>query len=119
VTLGAGEYDTRITIQSVTITKDDTYGAATPTWASITASPIWARVRDGRPSRSEQVRQGLELARNQTVIETRYRSDVDSSMRVIVHRATDEIYQIVGGPAEIGRREGLEMVVERASTVEE
>jgi hypothetical protein len=38
-------------------------------------------------------------------------------MRVTVHGDSDVIYQIVGGPAEIGgRKEQVEMVLERFSS---
>jgi SPP1 family predicted phage head-tail adaptor len=113
----AGSFDTPITIERKTITKDTTYGAAVESWVSITGTRrIWAEVRDVQPSRSEAVQQGLQVATNQTRIRMRYRSDIDSSMRITVHRATDQLYQIVGGPAELGRRVGLEIVAEKYST---
>ena len=47
----------------------------------------------------------------------RYRSDVTSDMRVTVHSdAGDVVHQIVGGPAEIGRREWTEFVIEKYSS---
>ena len=80
---------------------------------------VWAEVQDALPSRSEAVRQGLAQARNQTRIRMRWRSDVDSSMRIVVHGDdADTVYQIVAGPAEIGagRKREIEVVCERYST---
>lgn len=120
----AGQLDRRITIERKVVTQDATYGTEQITWTPLVvlpgsptvAAPLWAQVSDVLPSRSEAVKQGLAIAANQTRIRIRYRSDIDSSMRVIVHSNTDVIYQIVGGPAMIGRREWLEMVCERYSS---
>jgi SPP1 family predicted phage head-tail adaptor len=119
----AGQLDRRISIERKVITQDSSYGTEVINWVPLVAIgspavavPLWAQVQDVLPSRSESVLQGLALARNQTRIRIRYRDDVDSSMRIKVHHATDIIYQIVGGPAMIGRREWLEMVCEKASS---
>jgi len=120
----AGQLDRRITIEYKQVTQDADYGTEIITWVPLvvqpgsptTAAPMWANVVDVPPSRSEAVKQGLALARNQSRITIRHRSDVDSSMRITVHGETDVIYQIVGGPAEIGRKQWLEMVCERYSS---
>lgn len=105
---------------------DSTYGTAKPVWVPLTYLPgspavaekFWAEVQDALPSRSESVRQGLTVARNQTRIRLRWRRDIDSAMRVRLHGdGDDEILQIVGGPAEIeGRKGRIEIVCERYST---
>ena len=46
----------------------------------------------------------------------RYLAGIDSTMRVVIKRPAPLIYQIVSGPAEIGRRVGLEIMAERYST---
>lgn len=112
--LAAGDLDTRVTFQRKSATVDADSGRDIVTWVDV--ATVWAQVQDVLPSRSEAVRQGLEVAKNQTRIRTRYRSDIDSAMRVVVQRREDVTYQIVGGPAELGRREGLEIVCERYST---
>lgn len=116
----------RFTIQQPTVTRDATYGSAVKTWAPLEvvagtspeeAVKYWGEVRDALPSRSEAVRTGLDQARNQTVLRMRWRDDVTSAMRVILHGETEVLYQIVGGPAEVeGRKKMLEMVLERYST---
>ena len=114
-----------ITIEQKSVTQDPTYGTEVVTWVPLDPEPgspsvairFRAEVQDALPSRSESVRQGLELARNQTRIRMRWRGDVTSDMRVTVHGDTDVVYQIVGGPAEIGgRKRRLEMVIERYSS---
>lgn len=114
----------QVTIEKPTETKDATYGSVIPDWeplVMVDASPeeaerFWGFVRDVPPSRSEAVRQGLEQGRNQTVLRIRYRSDVTSAMRVTLHLDSAVVYQIIGGPAEIGRKQWLELVLERYAT---
>jgi head-tail adaptor len=107
------------------VTLDPTYGTEIVTWVPLITQPgspsvaqrIWANVVDVQPSRSEAVKMGLEIARNQTKVTIRFRSDVDSSMRIIVHWGNvDVVMQIVGGPATIGRKEWTEFVTERYSS---
>jgi hypothetical protein len=43
----------------------------------------------------------------------RYRSDVTTDMRVVLFRPTEQTWQIIGGPAEIGVRDGIELMIER------
>jgi head-tail adaptor len=121
----AGELDREITIERKQATQDPTYGTEIVTWVPLVAqvgSPVIAQrfnaqVQDALPSRSESVRMGLDLARNQTRLRMRYRTDIDSSMRVTVHGETDIVYQIVGGPAMIdGRQQFLELMLERYSS---
>ena len=121
----AGKLDRQITIERKSVTSDPNYGTEVITWAPLSVLPgsppvaerFWAEVQDVMPSRSESVLQGLAVARNQTRIRMRWRSDVTSAMRVIVHGDADVLYQIVGGPAEIrGRKTMLEMVCERYSS---
>lgn len=120
----SGMFNRQITIKVPTVSKDPNTGAQVLTYLPLVAtaqSPdpgerFWARVRDVPPSRSEAVRQGLQTARNQTVIRIRWRADVTSDMQVTVHGDSDVVYQIVGGPAEVGgNKRFLEMVCERYS----
>lgn len=115
----------QISIERKSVTQDSTYGTETVAWVPLVAaagSPVvaerfWAEVQDALPSRSESVRNGLAVAKNQTRIRMRHRSDVDSTMRITVHGSADVIFQIIGGPAEIGGRKAyLEMMCERYST---
>lgn len=104
----------RITIEKKVVTQNADYGTEVITWSPLAV--VWANVQDVLPSRSEAVKQGLALAANQIRVRFRYRSDVDSSMRIVVRGATDRTLQIVGGPAEIGRHEFTEVVCEMYSS---
>ena len=109
--MNPGPLDTRIRIEYPDATQDADYGTPVPVWTLLAV--VWANVQDVMPSRSESVRQGLEVARNQTRIRYRFRQDVDSSMRVVIGSRT---LQIVAGPAELGRHEYSEVICESAST---
>lgn len=122
--VNSANFNCQITVEYQAKTQDATYGTDIVSWQPLSVLPgspevaerFWAEATDMAPSRSEAVRQGLATARNQTRIRMRWRDDIDSSMRVIVHRDSDVIYQIVGGPAMIGRKDTLEMVLERYSS---
>ena len=125
VRVAAGTLNRLITIERKQVVQDASYGTEVITWVPLAVLPgspavaerFWAEVQDALPSRSESVQQGLAVARNQTRIRIRWRSDVDSSMRITVHGDIDVVYQIVGGPAEIrGRRIMLEMMCEKYSS---
>ncbi len=118
-------FNRQITVEKRRTTQDSQYGTEVNTWVPLVAYPgsptvavrFWAEVQDVLPSRSESVAQGLQVARNQTRLRMRWRDDIDSTMRVIVHGDSDTYYSIVGGPAEImGRKVAIEMVLERFSS---
>jgi len=111
--MNLGSLNTRCRIEYPVIAAGD-YGEPVTTWALLAV--VWASVQDALPSRSETVREGLTVARNQTRWRARYRTDVDSSMRIIINRPPETIYQIVGGPAELGKHEGIECVLEKYSS---
>ena len=108
--MNVGPLDTRIAIEYQATSQDSDYGTPVVTWTPLAV--LWANVQDVMPSRSEAVRQGLQIARNQTRVRYRYRSDVTSAMRITVRGATDRVLQIVGGPAELGRHEYSECMCE-------
>lgn len=118
----AGDLDRRVTVEYPVTTQDATYGTELITWSPLVATgsppvavPLWAQWQDVLPSRSESVTQGLAVARNQSRVRMRYRSDFTSAMR-ITRYDTGIVYQIVGGPATIGRNEWSEFMVERYSS---
>lgn len=109
-----GQLDRRITIQQKTVTQDPDYGTEVTSWTTF-ASRIAAQVQDVLPSKSESVQQGIRVATRPARVRIRYRTGITSDMRVVVHGTTDRTMQIVGGPAEIGRREWTELVCEEYS----
>jgi hypothetical protein len=83
------------------------------------AVPVWVKFEDVPPSRSESVRQGLQSARNQSRVVTHFNADIyasGSKLRVIRKGPPDITYEVVGGPAILGRLEYLELMVERYSS---
>ncbi len=110
-----GSFMRLVSIDAPVDADEGSFGPALDRWERL--ATFRAEVRDILPSRSEAVRQGLEVARNQSRMRMRWRNDIDSTMRVIVHGDSDVVYQIVGGPAEVGgRKRMLELVLERYSS---
>lgn len=113
--MNQGRFSRSISIDYPVYETDAGYGSRLVRWDRLTTCQ--AEVQDFLPSRSEAVRQGLQQARNQTRLRMRWRGDIDSTMRIVLHGEADIVYQIVGGPSEIGgRKRELEMVLERYSS---
>src|SRR5687767_10649901 len=105
--------------------KDATYGTPSGSWTPLAYAPgspaiaakwqvEWMPVM---PSRSESVRQGLEVAREQVRLRMRHRSDITAAQRVRLYGDTETLWQVVGGPTSIeGRQRRLELVLEKFST---
>lgn len=108
----AGKRDKRITILRAAAVQDPDYGTQTIEW--VPYAQTWADVQDMLPSRAERVADGISLARRPCRIRMLYRDDITSDMRVEIGTRT---LQIVAGPAELGRREGIEIVAEELSTM--
>jgi head-tail adaptor len=116
----AGKLDRKVIIESPLSTPDPVYGTPVISWVPLVTLPgsppvaaqLWANVADAPPSRSESVKLGLQVARNQVVVTLRYRADITSAMRITEVDAPQRVLQIVGGPAQIGRRRWSECVCE-------
>lgn len=108
--LAAGDLNRRVTIQRpVADTSFD--GAGSGTWTEV--ATVWAQVQDVLPSRAERMADGINIATRPARVRMRFRSDVTPDMRFVMG---ERIMQIVAGPAEIGRRDGLEFMVEDYSS---
>lgn len=105
--------DTRVRIEYKSVVQDSVYGTETITW--LPKATVWAEVMDVLPTRqqAEQMRNNTQVSVRRTRVRMRYRSDIDASMRCIIGGV---VHQIVGGPAEIGRHEWMELLIERTST---
>lgn len=123
--MNSSKHDCQITVQQRSITQDPDDGTDIVGWVPLVAaagSPVigerwWAEVQDVMPSKAEAVRSGVANARQHTRVRMRYRSDIDATMRIIVHRDTDVVYQIIAGPAQIGgRKDRIEFVCEHYTT---
>lgn len=100
----AGRMDRRIEIQGKTITPD-AHGEETEGWATI--ATVWAEKRENGGSERFTAQQ---LIGSQVVT---FRFRWSNAVKVITseHRILFDgrIYEIEGGPREIGRREGIEV----------
>jgi head-tail adaptor len=86
--------------------------AGQETWLPV-GGVTFAQVRDVLPSRSETTDDGLPLATRRARVRIRYREDITPDMRIIYGTRT---MQIIAGPVELGRQEGLELMAEDYST---
>lgn len=112
--LKTGQLNRRCRIEYKTVSPDPHFGTDIITWVALTT--LWCELQDILPSRSESVKNGLEIATQQTRVRMRYRADVNSSMRLVLLSPVEAIYQIISGPAIIGNKEGIELVVEKYSS---
>lgn len=85
--------------------------AGSGTWELV--GEVFAEVQDVLPSRGERQVGGFNMAMRPARVRIRWRTDVTPAMRF---KMGSRIMQIVSGPAELGRREGLEFMVEDYSS---
>lgn len=94
-------------------------GAGLGSWEKV--AEVRASVQDVLPSRSERLAEGINLATRPARVRMLFREDVTPDMRFVmgakildgeVDYSAARIMQIVSGPAELGRREGIEFMVE-------
>ena len=107
-----GDLDTRIRIEQRVVPNapaaDD---AGAQEWELF--GNAWAQVQDVLPSRGERVADGVTLSNRPARIRMRFRSEINSDMRIVIG---SRILQIVAGPAMLGRREWLELMAEEYSS---
>lgn len=96
-------------------------GAGSGTWALV--AEVAASVQDMLPSRGERIADGIRIANRPARVRMRFHPAIAANMRVLVGRNlrdadgnigwhTDRTAQIITVPAELGRREGLEFMIE-------
>ncbi|WP_313075856.1 head-tail adaptor protein [Melaminivora sp.] len=110
--LKAGDLDKRVRIEGYTVTRDPDYNTEIRTWGPI--ATVWAQVQDVLPSKSETVQDAVQMAERPSRVRMRYRAGITPDMRLVVlgvDGAPDRVCEIVAGPAELGRREGIELLV--------
>lgn len=114
MSINAGTFNRRVRIEYKVATPDAHFGTEIITWTTL--ATVYCELVDVLPSRSEAVKNGLVMAANQTRMRCRYRTDINSSMRIVWMLPVQTIYQIIAGPAMIGNKEGLELMLEKYST---
>lgn len=109
--MNAGKLNRRVTILQRVRTQDPTYGTDLLSWAPL--ATVWAEVQDVLPSRGERVATEVSLASRPARVRMRWRDDVSQANRVEIDGRQ---MRVVAGPAMLGLREGLEIMVEELST---
>lgn len=104
----------QVRIEYPAVSQDATYGTPVVTWTTLATT--FAEVQDALPSRAEKSGDGIQTATRPARIRMRWRTDVTSAMRLVLLNRGNRILQIVSGPAELGRRKGIEMMAEAFST---
>lgn len=104
--LAAGELDRFVRIERP-VADTSLTGAGSGTWALV--DEVWAGIRDMLPSRGERIADGISVATRPARVRIRYRDDINAAMRIVDGA---RVMQIITVPAELGRREGLEFMVE-------
>ncbi len=105
----AGTLDRRIRIEKP-VSDEALDGAGSGSWQLV--AEAWASVQDMLPSRGEKIADGISVTSRPARVRMRYRTDVTSGMRFV---SGERVMQIVAGPAELGRRDGVEFMVEEYS----
>lgn len=110
----AGQLDREVTFLRRETTQDPTYGTALEgDWVPV--ATVWAQVQDMVPSRGERMVEGVSFAARPCRIRIRYREDISSDLRLTIDGRAGA-HRIVTQPAELGRREGLELLAEQLTT---
>lgn len=91
-------------------------GAGQSDWRPF--AEAWAAVQDLPSTRLDHVSGTLDIVRRPTRLRMRYRPDITPALRIVIDPglASQRTVEIVAGPIELGRREGLELLVQDYST---
>ncbi len=109
----ASKLDRLVQVLQPVAAQESTYGTRTVSWLPLD-DPVWASVQDVLPSRAEYVAEAVAIARRPCRVRMRWREDVTSQMRLRLEDG--RVLRITAGPAEIGRREGIELMAEELTT---
>lgn len=108
----ASKLDTRIRIERKLVTRDPQYGTEVVAWTEFAC--VWAEVKDILPSKAERLADSIQIGRRPARIRFRYLAGLAADMRIIID---NRIHQIISGPATLGRRDAMEIMVEEHSSV--
>lgn len=107
----AGHLDRTIRFERQAEAADDSFSAGQDAW--VTVVTVRAQVQDVMPSRAERAGEAVKIANRPARVRIRWRSDITADMRIVYG---SRIMQLLGPPAELGRRQWLEMMAEDYST---
>jgi head-tail adaptor len=107
----ASSLDIRIRIERKVVARDLQYGTEEVTWGQFAC--VWAEIRDILPSKAERLADSIQIGRKPARIRIRYLAGLAADMRIIID---NRIHQIISGPAILGRRNAMEIMVEEHSS---
>lgn len=107
----AGSLDREVTILAKTTAQEATYGTKQASWSPL--DTVWAEVADVLPPRGDRVAGEITITRRNARIRMRWRDDVSQANRI---ELDGRQMRIISGPAMLGRRHWLEIMVEELST---
>lgn len=109
--MDVGRFDRQVTILARGTTREAVYGTKTDAWVPV--ATVWAEVQDVLPSRGDRLADELVITSRPARVRMRWRDDVTQGNRIEIDGRQR---RITAGPAMIGRRDGLEIMVEELST---
>lgn len=109
--MNAGKLDRRVKILARVENPESTYGTKQLTWATV--ATVWAEVKDVLPSRADRLTEEMVITRRPARVRMRWRDDLTQANRIEIDGVQ---MRIAAGPAMLGRRDGLEIMVEALST---
>jgi head-tail adaptor len=107
----AGELNRQVTILRRIVTKDPIYNTDIIVWEPV--KTVYAKITEVLPARGEEISSEISLASKPAKVVMRWRDDIDQSSRVQID---GKQMRIIAGPAMIGLKVGLEIVVQEFST---
>ena len=110
----AAKLDRYLRIERPVVTGDGEYGPVVLSWVLV--EEAWAEVRDILPSKGEAIAGGFDVAKRPARVRMRYRTDIDNTMRLVDPERNGRIMEVITLPAELGRREAIEFMVQEYTT---
>lgn len=107
-----GTLDKRVLIEAKVPTRDAIYNTELSDW--VPHATVWASVLDVLNGKAEATTVGVRLLTRPCRVRMRYLSSINAQMRITVFD-DGRVMQIVN-LAEIGRREGLQLLCEEYSS---
>lgn len=106
-----GKLDSRVRFERPVSSVNSDYGGESIVgWQTVWET--WADVSDITTRMQEETKNDLRLLKRPCRLKCRYNPALDSTMRVVMLDRDARVLQIVSKPAELGRKEGLEMMCE-------
>jgi head-tail adaptor len=104
-----GSLDTPARIEQKLETPNTDFGGSDISWVAYIAK-TFIELSDITTRMQEETNSDLRQMKRPCRVRMRYFPDLNSTMRIVILDRSDRILEIVSKPAELGRKEGLEMM---------